>query len=104
MNDFYGYSEADIVREMGRRFRIHRQLMRLRQADVAAQAGVSLQTIRRFESGAAVNITLATFGKLLGAIGQRRNLDAALPEIPSMSDFFDKPVQRVKSRRHGQKA
>lgn len=99
MNDFYGYSEADIVREMGKRFRNYRQLKGLRQADIAFESGISVQTIRRFESGEAVNITLATFGKLLNAIGQRANLDKALPEMPDINDFRKKPVQRIKKEK-----
>ena len=99
MNDFIGYSEAYIIRETGRRFRNYRQIARLRQVDVAFQSGVSVQTIRNFESGKSTNMTLDTFLKLLGAIGQRQNFDMVLPEFPNINDFYNKPVQRIKIKK-----
>lgn len=99
MNDFIGYSEADIIRETGHRFRNYRQIARLRQSDVAFQSGISVQTIRNFENGRSTNLTLDTFLKLLGAIGQRRNFDMVLPEFPDINDFRSKPVQRIKIKK-----
>ena len=100
MNDFIGYSETDIVRELGSRFRDYRQAIRLRQSDITFQSGVTVQTIRNFESGKATNITMVTFLKLLSAIGQRKNADTLLPELPDMNLYMQNPPQRVKKKKN----
>lgn len=98
MNDFIGYSEAQIIHEMGERFRDYRQALGRRQTDIAEQSGVSIQTIRTFEAGRIYNMNLTTFLKLLNAIGQRKNIDKVLPELPPINDYKEKPIKRIRKR------
>lgn len=98
MNDFIGYSEAQIIHELGERFRDYRQALGKRQSDIAEQSGVSIQTIRMFEAGNICNINLVTFLKLLATIGQRKNIDKVLPNLPPLNDYKEKPIKRIRKQ------
>ena len=82
MADLYEYSTPEIVRLMGTRFKDYRLRCGLAQKDVAERSGIGLTTIHKFESGAAVNLTLSTFILLMKVIGQINNMDNLLPGLP----------------------
>lgn len=81
MADLYEHSTPEIVRLMGTRFKDYRMRCGLTQKEISEQSGIGLTTIHKFESGAAVNLTLSTFILLMKAIGQINNMDNLLPEL-----------------------
>ncbi|MBQ6578652.1 MAG: helix-turn-helix transcriptional regulator [Bacteroidales bacterium] len=79
MNTMY---PSEFVTLLGRRYKDYRIGSDFSQKEVSEKSGISIVTIRKFENGKAFNITLATFIKLLQAIGWGQGLDDVLPEIP----------------------
>lgn len=71
-----------VLRELGERMRGYRLQQNQRVADVAREAGLPTRTINRLEAGE--NPTLATFIRVLRALGRLEELDSFLP-IPTVS-------------------
>jgi transcriptional regulator with XRE-family HTH domain len=74
----------------------------LTQKEVAEKAGVSLITLRAFENGKAVNITMGNLLALLRVIEQLEGITEILPEIPISPYQLLKLQSKQKKRiRHG---
>ncbi|MCF0183458.1 MAG: helix-turn-helix domain-containing protein [Bacteroidaceae bacterium] len=99
MADLYEYSNPELVRMLGQRFKDYRLRCNLTQRDVAEQAGLGLTTIHKFENGTAGNISLATFLLLLKVVRQINAMDNVLPELPP-SPYLIKEVRQVQRIRH----
>lgn len=97
---FNELSAPVIIRELGARYKSYRIEMEFTQKELAQKTGVSVQTIRRFESGTSSNLDFANFIELLRAIGLIGNLDQTLPELPIsaalVAAFDNKKKQRVR--------
>jgi len=93
--DWYLYSASEIVRQMGDRFRAYRIRKQLTQQDIAAQTGVSKNTIIKFENGQATNIGFATLILLLKSVGALECLDQMMPPLPE-SPYISPTIQRVR--------
>ncbi|MCP3904908.1 MAG: helix-turn-helix transcriptional regulator [Planctomycetes bacterium] len=89
--DFKALSEAQILLELGRRFRRERLNQNVSQIELAHRAGLSRTAIRNVESGS--DCTLTTMIRVLRALGVLDQLDAFMPD-PGIS-----PIQL--SRLHG---
>lgn len=105
MNDFKNIKRmpsTDIVVALGRRFKEYRIVSGMTQVEVSEKSGVSLPTIKRFESGLTYNITMGNFIALLKAIDYVEGVAEILPEIPVspyvMAKLEEKKPKRV---RHG---
>lgn len=100
--DIYGKSNPELIRELGLRFKEYRLACRLTQQEVADRAGVSLFTVRAFEGGKAVNITMNSFVGLLRSIGYLEEMNKLLPELPVSVEILHK-LQSLKPKRirHG---
>lgn len=84
-------SDDAVLGELGRRLARTRLERNVSQEQLATEAGVSKSTVERIESGRSVK--LASFVRILRALGQLDVLDRLIPEpLPS-------PVERV--RRQG---
>lgn len=101
MNDIYASSNADLIRGLGLRFKTYRIQCRLTQSEVAERTGVSVPTIRGFENGRAVNVSLQVLLSLMRAVGQLEQIEKLLPELPANPKdvFFKKAAP--KRVRHG---
>jgi transcriptional regulator with XRE-family HTH domain len=77
--------------KIGNTFRAIRVAMRLRQADVAARAGVSQQTVSNLECGRFGGFSVDTFCRVAGA------LDADVPMAPR---WRGPKLERILDRRH----
>ena len=64
--DAVEFARASIARDLARK----RDAARLTQADVAAKAGIRIETLSRIENGRG-NPTVATVRKILRALGER---------------------------------
>lgn len=95
-------SVPEIIQALGRIFKEYRLAARLTQKEVAAQSGVSVLTIRRFELGYSYNITMGNFISLLKAIDFTDGISEILPEIP-VSPYALARLDEMKPKRvrHG---
>ena len=84
-------SNAEIISELGGRFREYRLFSNLTQREVAELSGVSIFTISQFEKGMARNIGYGTILSLLRSIGFIEEAEKLLPPLPPL------PSQLVKS-------
>ncbi len=100
--DFIEYSEPDIIKILGERFKNYRLNSQQTQKELADKTGVSYKTISNFESGRANNITMVNFLTLLRSIGQLQNIDEILPEMP-LSPYAKMPEPRQRCRKGGKK-
>lgn len=71
------------------------------QKEVAEQAGLTVYTVQKFESGTAGNVSLGTFLLLLKTIGQIDGLDELLPNLPESPYLYkeEKKVQRIRHKK-----
>lgn len=88
----------EIIALFGRRFKEYRIHSDMTQAEVAQMSGVSEPTIKRFESGAATNITMGNFIALLKAIDYMDGLEDVLPALP-MSPYQMAKIEEKKPKR-----
>jgi DNA-binding XRE family transcriptional regulator len=87
--DIYAKTNPELIMELGSRFKEYRLTCRMTQKQVAEQAGVSLFTIKAFESGRAYNITMGSFLAMLRAINYLEEIEKLLPEIPPTPEMIE---------------
>ena len=75
MNDFLFNSKTpnDIAKELIEKIKQHRKKLKISQAQLASKSGVSLGSIKRFESK--YEISLNSFIKILIALNLERDLE-----------------------------
>lgn len=101
-DNIQGFSNAEIIRSLGAQYKNYRLRAELTQKEVAEKAGVSLITLRAFENGKAVNITMGNLLALLRVIEQLEGITEILPEIPISPYQLLKLQSKQKKRiRHG---
>ena len=101
-DNIQGLSNAEIIRSLGAQYKNYRLRAELTQKEVAEKAGVSLITLRAFENGKAVNITMGNLLALLRVIEQLEGITEILPEIPISPYQLLKLQSKQKKRiRHG---
>ena len=76
------------LRQLGERLAAQRLSRNLAQIDLAAEAGISLATLRRLEAGD--NTSLDTLVRLMAALSLADRLDALLPPADV------RPIDRVR--------
>jgi DNA-binding XRE family transcriptional regulator len=96
--DIYAKTNSELVTELGRRFKDYRLVCRMTQKQVAEQAGVSLFTIKAFESGRAYNITMGSFLAMLRAINFLEEVEKLLPALPPTPEMIEK-INKNKPKR-----
>jgi DNA-binding XRE family transcriptional regulator len=96
--DIYAKTNSELVTELGRRFKDYRLVCRMTQKQVAEQAGVSLFTIKAFESGRAYNITMGSFLAMLRAINFLEEVEKLLPALPPTPKMIEK-INKNKPKR-----
>ena len=90
---------ADIIRNLGLRFRDYRMRLMMTRKEVSVAARVGMTTLYKFESGNMTDISFGTVIRLLRAIGMVEKWDALLPELPESPYMYydnDKKIQRVR--------
>ncbi|MDD5861765.1 MAG: helix-turn-helix transcriptional regulator [Prevotella sp.] len=103
MTDYYEYSIPELVRMLGSRFRDYRMRSDMTQKDVADQAGLTVNTVHKFENGLSPNLSLSTFLLLLKAIGCIDGLDELMPELPESAYLTRDSGRKVQRIRHTKK-
>ena len=82
------------VEELRRRCRRERLAQNITQADLALRAGVSVNTIRRFERDDDSSPSLETFVRVVRVLGGLEVLEQVLPERPLDPLNPDAPERR----------
>ena len=100
MTDYYEYSIPELVQLLGARFKDYRIRSRMTQKEVAEQAGITVNTIHKFENGLVSNLSLSTFLLLLKAIGCIDGLDDLMPELPESPYLMKENGKKAQRVRH----
>ncbi len=90
----YEQTNAELIRELGRRYKDYRMRYGKSQKEVAEQTGLSVFTISGFERGTNTGITLVNLLKLLRAIDQLEQFDTLLQELPQSPSLMYKQQKR----------
>ncbi len=93
-------SNAEIISELGGRFKEYRLFCDLTQKEVAEKAGVSIFTISQFEKGEARNIGFGTILSLLRSIGFLEEVEKLLPPLPMLPSQMKNPKEKKERVRH----
>ena len=93
-------SNAEIIAELGARYRSYRVFRNLTQKEVAEKSGVSIFTISQFEKGEARNIGYGTILSLLRSIGFVAEAEKLLPELPLLPTQILKMKAKKERVRH----
>lgn len=105
MSKFVDMSTSQILGKLGERYKDYRLASMLTQAEAAAKAGISVQTLRAFETGRACGITLSSLVGLLRAVGLMDGLDGLIPDMPVspylISEIEGRKKKRVKHSNNG---
>ena len=101
MKDIYSLSNAELVKMLGRRFKTYRIKCHMTQKEVSEQSGISMPTIRSFENGRSVSVSMLVVLALVRAVGQLECFDSLLPEIPENPKFVFQGQSLPKRVRHG---
>lgn len=97
VEDYSTYAIPELVRMLGKRSKDYRMRANLTQKEVAEKTGLTVQTIHRFETGTARNISLGTFLRLMQAVGCINFLDEFIPELPP-DPYLERPKGKVAQR------
>ena len=100
MKDYYEYSIPELVQTLGTRFKDYRMRSNMTQKEVAEQAGLTVNTVHKFENGLAPNLSISTFLLLLKAIGCINGLDGLMPELPESPYLMDDKGKKTQRIRH----
>ena len=100
MTDYYEYSIPELVQLLGTRFKDYRMRSNMTQKEVAEQAGLTVNTIHKFENGRVPNLSLSTFLLLLKAIGSINGIDDLMPELPVSPYLINNKGKKTQRVRH----
>ena len=101
--ELYGNSDYDIAANIGHHFKDYRIALRLTQAQVAKQTGISVMTLVRFENGQGQALKLKNLIALMRALQLLENISDLIPEIPdSLYHSHKAPKQRVRRKQNEQ--
>ena len=81
-DSIYEKSGAELIMNLGRRFREYRKRTGMTQKEVSYKSGLSVFTISAFEKGSGTGITMSSFLKLLRAIDYLDEIEKLLPPLP----------------------
>lgn len=91
-------SPAEILRNLGYRFKDYRLRLNLTQKEISEKTAISIPTIYKFENGKLTDMSSSNLMKLIRALGLQANWDKLLPELPESPYLYkgNKKKQRVK--------
>lgn len=91
-------SPADIIRQLGLRFREYRMRLNLTRKEVAGMMAISETTLYKFEAGRMADMSMATLLKLLRIVGMQQNWDQLLPALPESPFLYNDRKKRQRVR------
>ena len=75
-------SGAEILKNLGLRFKDYRLRLNLTQKEVSEKTAISVPTIYKFENGRLNDMSTSNLMKLIRIVGLQSNWDKLLPELP----------------------
>ena len=87
----------DIQRELAARAKARRLALNITQAELAERSGVSLGSLRRFESTG--EISLRSFLELALVLGELKEFSTLFRPLQTVSLFEEVPLPRLRSRK-----
>ncbi|MDY2624442.1 MAG: helix-turn-helix transcriptional regulator [Alloprevotella sp.] len=96
---------ADIIGNLGLRFRDYRLRLRMTRKEVAEATSIGMTTLYKFESGNMTDISFSTLMRLLKVLGLDENWDKLLPELPESPYLYndkEKKIQRVRKSKNSE--
>ena len=101
MADYFEYSSPELISLLGERFKAYRLRAGMTQKDVESQSDISVNTIHKFETGKAANLSLRTFILLMKAVGCINDLEYVMPELPPSPYLVTKgkQLQRIRHKK-----
>lgn len=93
---------AELVQQLCDRLRRERLVQQMTQAEVAARAGVGVNTLSNLENGR--NVSFETVVRVAMVLGRQDELEALFkPRLESLEDLarYEASSQRQRSRRKG---
>lgn len=97
-NEFTSLTNAEVVQELGKRFRTYRINYRLSQVDVCTETGMSVATLSNFENGKLYNLTLQHFIALMRILNRLKQMENLLPDIPISAYEMEKIMKKKPKR------
>lgn len=97
------FSQGEVVRTLGARFRDYRMRMNFTRKEVAAKTGLSMTTLYKLETGNLTDLSLGTMLKLLKVVGLYENWDKLLPELPESPYLYKDDFTKKQRIRHPKK-
>lgn len=95
-------SAAEIIRNLGSRFRDYRMRLNITQRQVSDITSISIPTIYKFENGKLTDMSMTTLFKLMRAIDMLENWVLLIPQLPE-SPYMYKEEKRKQRIRHSKK-
>lgn len=96
--DIYEYSNPEIIRQLGRRYKEYRLRLGVTQQQVAEKVGLSIYTVSQFEQGRAGNLTMDSLLRLLRGIGYLEEMNKLLEPLP-ISPILQKKLAKQQRKR-----
>ena len=81
-DDLYAQSNSSIIASLGKRVREYRMKAQLTQEELAAKAGISALTLKKFETAKTTNINMQSLLAILRALQQLECIGNILPYLP----------------------
>lgn len=97
------FTQGEIVRTIGSRFRDYRMSMNLTREQVSQSTGLSMTTLYKLETGNMSDISLSTILKLLRLVGLYDNWEKILPELLESPYLYKENMTKKQRIRHSKK-
>ncbi|WP_346778287.1 helix-turn-helix transcriptional regulator [Paraburkholderia sp. Ac-20342] len=91
---------SEVVKQLCERLRTERLAMQMTQAEVAARAGVGVNTVSNLEAGR--NVSLETVVRVAMVLGRSKELEGLFqPKLDSLEDIlrYDASAKRQRSKK-----
>lgn len=92
-------SGAEILKNLGLRFKDYRLRLNLTQKEVSEKTAISIPTIYKFENGKLNDMTTSNLMKLIRIVGLQSNWDKLMPMLPE-SPYLYKESKKKQRARH----
>lgn len=95
---------ADVIGNLGLRFRDYRLRLQMTRKEVAEATSIGMTTLYKFESGNMTDISFSTLMRLLKVLGLGENWDKLLPELPESPYLYNDKVKKIQRVRKSKKS
>ena len=91
-------SAAQILKNLGFRFKDYRLRLNLTQKEVSEKTAISIPTIYKFENGLLNDMSTSNLMKLVRVLGLQSNWDKLMPQLPESPYLYKEEKKRQRVR------